>query len=181
MGYERRASQDLCEPTSTYPCVPASNSLIHPHSIPYRSLWKESTPPERTRTNISFQNTKSVAGEQNPLQDCSAKADTKGVLCSQTPVAQYQTTCVHTHIRVTCSLTYVACASFQSRIQAYISRCSSAQTHRYTAFSVHTIHWVFRDVVLEDVGCQNASLNPLTHVSFRWEVPTPSVVMVNQL
>ena len=35
--------------------------------------------------------------------------------------------------------------------------------------------WVFRDVVFQDVEFQNTSLKPLNHVSFRCEVPIPSV------
>ena len=38
------------------------------------------------------------------------------------------------------------------------------------------IFWVFRDVVFQDVGFENYSFKPLTHISFRCEVPTPSVV-----
>ena len=38
------------------------------------------------------------------------------------------------------------------------------------------LSWVLRDVVFQDVGFQTTSLKPLTHISFRWEVPTPSVV-----
>ena len=41
---------------------------------------------------------------------------------------------------------------------------------------------VFRDVVFQDdVGFEHNSLKPLTHISFRCEVPTPSVLRVNQL
>ena len=36
--------------------------------------------------------------------------------------------------------------------------------------------WVLRDVVFQDVGFENNSFKPLTHISFRCEVPTPSVV-----
>ena len=36
--------------------------------------------------------------------------------------------------------------------------------------------WVFRDVVFQDVGFQNTSFLPLTYISCRCEVPTPSVV-----
>ena len=35
--------------------------------------------------------------------------------------------------------------------------------------------WVFRDVVLQDVGVHNTSCKPLAHISFRCEVPIPSV------
>ena len=35
--------------------------------------------------------------------------------------------------------------------------------------------WVFTDVVFQDVGFQTISLKPLTHISIRCEVPTPSV------
>ena len=35
--------------------------------------------------------------------------------------------------------------------------------------------WVFRDVVFRDVGFDNNSLKPLTHISFGCEVPTTSV------
>ena len=35
--------------------------------------------------------------------------------------------------------------------------------------------WLFRDVVFQDVGFENNSFKPLTHISFRCEVPTPSV------
>ena len=35
---------------------------------------------------------------------------------------------------------------------------------------------VFRDVVVQDVGSQNASFTPLTQISFRCEVTTPSAV-----
>ena len=34
--------------------------------------------------------------------------------------------------------------------------------------------WVLRDVVLQDAGFQTTSFKPLTHISFRCEVPTPS-------
>ena len=34
---------------------------------------------------------------------------------------------------------------------------------------------MFRDVVFQDVGFQDYSLKPLTHISFSCEVPTPSV------
>ena len=34
---------------------------------------------------------------------------------------------------------------------------------------------VFRDVVFQDVGFENDSFKPLTHISFRCEVPTSSV------
>ena len=37
-------------------------------------------------------------------------------------------------------------------------------------------HWVLRDVVFQDVGFQTISLKSLSHISFRCEVPTPSVV-----
>ena len=40
----------------------------------------------------------------------------------------------------------------------------------------YIIDWVFRDVVFQDVGFQTTSFKPLTHISFRCEVPTPSVV-----
>ena len=33
-----------------------------------------------------------------------------------------------------------------------------------------------RDVVLQDVVFQNASLKPFTHISFRCDVPIPSLV-----
>ena len=33
--------------------------------------------------------------------------------------------------------------------------------------------WVFRGVVFQDVGFEHNSLKPLTHISFRCEVPTP--------
>ena len=35
---------------------------------------------------------------------------------------------------------------------------------------------VFRDVVFQDVGFERNTVNPLTHISYRCEVPTPSVV-----
>ena len=35
--------------------------------------------------------------------------------------------------------------------------------------------WVFRDVLFQDVWFQNTISPPLTHISFRCEVPTPSV------
>ena len=38
------------------------------------------------------------------------------------------------------------------------------------------VDWVFRDVVFQGVGFRTSSLNPLTHISFRCEFPTPSVV-----
>ena len=38
-----------------------------------------------------------------------------------------------------------------------------------------TLARVCRDVVLQDVVLRNTSLEPLTHISFRCEVPTPSV------
>ena len=47
--------------------------------------------------------------------------------------------------------------------------------------SLRTNIWVFRDVVFQDVGFQTNKLKPLTQISFRWEVPTPSVLRVNQL
>ena len=37
-------------------------------------------------------------------------------------------------------------------------------------------HWVFSDVVFQDAGFQTTRFKPLTHISFRCEVPTPSVV-----
>ena len=37
--------------------------------------------------------------------------------------------------------------------------------------------WVFRDVVFQDVGFEHNNISkPLTHISYRCEVPTPSVV-----
>ena len=36
--------------------------------------------------------------------------------------------------------------------------------------------WVFRDVVFQDVGFKNNSFKPLANISYRCEVPTPSVV-----
>ena len=39
-----------------------------------------------TRVQISFKNTKSVAGEQFMLHDCMAKVRVKGMMFSQTPV-----------------------------------------------------------------------------------------------
>ena len=36
--------------------------------------------------------------------------------------------------------------------------------------------WVFRDVVFQDMGFEHNSIQPLTHISFRCEVPTPCVV-----
>ena len=41
--------------------------------------------------------------------------------------------------------------------------------------------WVFRDMVLQDVGFESNSFRPLTHLSFRCEVPTPSVVEGQQI
>ena len=35
--------------------------------------------------------------------------------------------------------------------------------------------WVFRDVVFQDVVRQTASFKPVPHISFRCEIPTPSV------
>ena len=47
---------------------------------------KKNTPREKkTCGTISFRSTKSGSGEQFLLQDCRAKAGTKGVLFSQTP------------------------------------------------------------------------------------------------
>ena len=47
----------------------------------------KSTPPEKTTLGkMSFQSTKSGAGEQFLLQDCRAKAHVKGVCCLYTPV-----------------------------------------------------------------------------------------------
>ena len=52
----------------------------------------KNTPPERKpQRNISFWNIKSGDGEQFLLQDCRAKADAKGVICSQTPVYKRET------------------------------------------------------------------------------------------
>ena len=35
--------------------------------------------------------------------------------------------------------------------------------------------WALRDVVFQDVGFEHNSCKPITHISFRYEVPTPSV------
>ena len=44
-------------------------------------------------------------------------------------------------------------------------------------YPIRIICWAFREVALQDVGFDNNQygLQPLTHVSFRCEVPTPSV------
>ena len=47
---------------------------------------EKNNPWEMTPRNISFQNTKSGAGEQFLLLDCGGKAPVKGVSFSQTPV-----------------------------------------------------------------------------------------------
>ena len=52
-------------------------------------VCEKNTPPEKnTCGKISFQSTKSGAGEQFLLQDCRARACAKGTLFSQTPVAR---------------------------------------------------------------------------------------------
>ena len=48
----------------------------------------KNTPPEKnTHWNISPQSTEPGAGEQFLLKDCMAKAPTKGIISSQTPVS----------------------------------------------------------------------------------------------
>ena len=44
--------------------------------------------------------------------------------------------------------------------------------------STRTLAWVFRDVTFRDVGFQHTIFTPLTHISFRCEVPTPSTLFV---
>ena len=54
----------------------------------HQCLNKNTPPDEKTHGKISFQSTKSGAGEQFLLQDRRAKADTKAAPFSQTPIIQ---------------------------------------------------------------------------------------------
>ena len=52
---------------------------------------------------------------------------------------------------------------------------------RFTHVTIHKhilpdILWVFRNVVFQDVGFEHIGFEPLKHIGFRCEVPTPSLV-----
>ena len=73
-------------------------------------------------------------------------------------------------------------------VYIYIYIC--IYTHTYTCYSIYLARWLatvgnpqeanptrlFGDVVFQDAVFQNTSLKPVAHISFRCEVPTPSLL-----
>ena len=56
--------------------------------------------------------------------------------------------------------------------------CMSMMFVCFPVFAPRRAPWVFRDVVFQDVGSEhNMFIKPLAHISFRCEVPTPSVLL----
>ena len=61
-----------------------------------------------------------------------------------------------------------------SFISCWVSKCGRILSNG--AGRVQDRRCVFRGVVFQDVGFEHNGFKPLTHMSFRCEVPTPSVV-----